>query len=300
MKSAFVAIIGRPSAGKSTFLNKVCGKKVSIVSPHPQTTRHKVRGIWNAPGGAGQLVFVDTPGFHTSTKKFNSYMKKLVHASLGECDLVLYLMDITRRPGEEEAAIMRIAAESGLPVVIGLNKTDMWDTVKEADANREEMTREADAHFSLTPVIPMSAASGDGIKEVLAALLERAPEGPAMYPDDFYTDQPPDFRIAEIIREKAIMETSQELPHCIYVEILDMEMHEDDSLLWVRGLIHVERESQKGILIGKKGEKIRKIMDGAHKEIAPLFPYPVELDFRVRVKPKWRRNDGILKTMFDE
>lgn len=289
MKSGFVAIVGRPSCGKSTFLNAVCGHKVSIVSTVPQTTRNKVRGIYTGENKESQLVFIDTPGFHTSARKFNTYMKNLVQTTIQESDVILYMIDVSRNIGEEERAIMRIVRSFTGPVVIALNKIDV---------NRNFLsvfTKELAQMLPDAQCIRISALEKKGIFEVVDTLIECSPEGDLLYPDEFYTDQPPEFRIAEIIREKAMAEGKQELPHCIYIEILDMEMH--DEVLWVRGFIYVERTSQKGMLIGRGGEKIKRIMREAHKEIAGLFPYTVELDFRVKVQPKWRKKDHIIRKL---
>ncbi|MBN1697552.1 MAG: GTPase Era [Spirochaetales bacterium] len=291
MKFAFVSLVGRPSSGKSTFINRICQRKVSIVSPVPQTTRNKIRGIYNADEGAGQLVFIDTPGFHSSKKKFNIYMKKLVHSSIEESDMVLYLIDISRDTGEEEREIMRIIGKTEKPVIVGLNKIDITHNY------RQSIVSDLEQMLPDLSFYDISAATGGGLQKLLEALFETAPEGEAMYPEEFYTDQPPDFRIAEIIREAAIAETKQELPHCLFVDIQDMEMREEKNMLWVRGFICVERESQKGILIGKNGEKIRKILETSREELKDLFPYYIHLDFRVKVSPKWRNKDLIIKRL---
>ena len=291
MKAGFVAIAGRPSCGKSTFLNAVCGHKVSIVTPVPQTTRNKVRGIYTKKDGKGQLVFIDTPGFHTSKKKFNNYMKKLVYTTIVESDVVLYMIDVSRDIGEEERAIMKIIQSASKQVIIALNKIDLKQSY--LDVIKEEVQR----ILPDAPCFLISALNKEGIEEVLDKLIETVPHGDLFYPEEFYTDQPPEFRISEIIREKAMAEAKQELPHCIYIEILDMEMQQENTLLWVRGFIYVERTSQKGILIGKGGEKIKRIMENAKKEIAGLFPYTVELDFRIKVQPKWRKKDYIIRKL---
>ena len=149
------------------------------------------------------------------------------------------------------------------------------------------------------PCFQISALEKKGIIPVLDKLIECIPEGDLFYPDEFYTDQTPEFRIAEIIREKAIAEAKQELPHCIYIEILDMEMHDEDKILWVRGFIYVERESQKGILIGRAGEKIKRIIHNAQNELKDLFPYDIDLDFRIKVQSGWRKKDQILRKILE-
>jgi GTP-binding protein Era len=287
VKAAFVGLIGRPSCGKSTLINHVCGHKISIISPVPQTTRNRVRGIYNA--GPGQLVFVDTPGFHLSEKRINLHLKELATRTLPEVDLVLYLIDVTRPPGDEERALIDLLRRFEERLVIGLNKIDL------GDAHVPEIRSELSAALRQPALHPISALSGEGVDGLLQELWERAPEGQRMYPEDFYTDQSPEFRIAEIIREKAILQTRQEVPHSLFVDISDMEMQEGDRLLWVRGFIYVERESQKGIVVGKGGERIKTIVREAEQDCGRLFPYRVQLDIRVKTKPKWRKDDRLLK-----
>jgi len=287
MKAAFVGLVGRPSAGKSTLLNRICGHKISIISPVPQTTRNRVRGICNSP--VGQLVFIDTPGFHLSERKMNLHLTELVSRTLKEAELVLYLVDCTRPPGDEERALIALLAPHAGTTVVGLNKTD------HAAAKIDEARRALP--FPPQRVFPISALTGAGVPELLAELWTLAPEGERMYPEDYYTDQGPEFRIAEIIREKAIQQTREEVPHALYVEISDLEMREQEGLIWARGFIFTERESQKGILVGKAGERIRSIVRAAEEELEGLFPYPVQLDLRVKTAPKWRSNDRLLRRL---
>lgn len=297
MKSAFISIIGRPSAGKSTFLNKICGEKVSIVSPVPQTTRNKIRGIINED--AGQLIFIDTPGYHNSDKKFNIYLKELAGSALEESDAVIYMIDTCRPPGKEENEIIDILKPHLSKTLILLNKTDLPDSSVQRAV--EFVQEKAPDIMNSGSVFPVSAEKGDGLRTVLDRLFEIAPEGDPMYPADYYTDQQPEFRVMEIIREKSINISRQELPHSIYVEIADMEMKYKENgeinKLWVRAFLVAERDSQKGILVGKAGANIKKIRTEAQKELNTIFPYSVHLDLRVKVNPKWRRNDVILKNM---
>ena len=287
-KSAFVAIIGRPSSGKSTFLNTVCGRKVSIVSAVPQTTRNKIRGIYHSP--KGQLVFIDTPGYHVSERKMNSRMKDLILSSVKEVDMLLHIADVSRPFGAEERAILTILSAFTGHTIIALNKIDTNKTFREAFRSEiQHLTKQI-------PVFEISGLHGTGIPELLTALLTTAPVGEQFYPEEFYTDQPPEFRIAEIIREKAIRETTAEVPHALYVEIADLEMKQQE-MLWVRAFIYVERESQIGIVVGKGGGKIKKITTQAIDELKDLFPYTIDLDLRVKVRPKWRTKDQILKKL---
>jgi GTP-binding protein Era len=285
VKAAFAALVGRPSSGKSTFLNRACGAKVSIVSQYPQTTRNLVRGIVNAP--EGQLVFLDTPGFHLSERRMNLHLTELVTRALEEVELVLYLVDASRPPGAEERELMQRLKPREEQLVIALNKIDLG--TRNVAAFRSELT----GVFREPRVISLSAATGEGVQEVLDALLALAPEGEQLYPEEFYTDQPPEFRIAEIIREKAIAQTRQEVPHALYVEVSDLERK--GGRIWARCFIFVERESQKGIVVGRGGERIRQIVEQARAELSDLFPEPVELSVRVKTRPKWRKDESLLK-----
>lgn len=289
MKSAVVGIVGRPSAGKSTLLNRLCGAKVSIVSPVPQTTRNRVRGILTRP--AGQLVFMDTPGFHLSEKKFNRYLTDLVSITLRDSDIVLYLVDGTRPFGDEERALLGKLRLSAKPCICAINKCDRkgraWQEIR---GKIMEALPEAPLH-------EISGLGGEGVDGLASALLAMSPEGDQLYPEEFYTDQDPPFRIAEIIREKAIAHTRAELPHALYVRLEDLEMSGDGERLRVRGFILVERESQKGIVVGRAGEKIHAIVREAEEELRSIFPYEVELDLRVKVDRNWRKRDPLLKQM---
>ena len=289
MKAAFVGLVGRPSSGKSTLINRICGQKVSIISPVPQTTRNRVRGIYSSD--RGQLVFVDTPGFHLSEKKINVHLKELATRTLSEVEIVLYLIDVSRPPGDEERALIELLRDLEKKVIIALNKIDV------EEGHVEETQAELRQTLSQAPIQLVSALTGRGVDALLDVIWERAPEGQRMYPDDYYTDQSPEFRIAEIIREKAILQTRQEVPHSLFVDISDMEMKDGDSYLWVRGFIYVERETQKGIVVGKGGEKIKNIVRSAEQECNELFPYRVKLDIRVKTKPKWRKDEGLLKKL---
>jgi GTPase len=290
MKSAFVAVVGRPSSGKSTLINSITGRKVSITASVPQTTRNKVRGIYTEE--RGQLVFIDTPGFHLSEKKFNLHMTGLVASSLEEIDIVLYVTDASRVPGPEEEELARMTAPHGNKTVAAVNKTDL---PKADPAALEGFIR---SRLPDAKIVELSALRGEGVRDVVDALFELAPEGEQMYPEEFYTDQEPSFRISEIIREKAVQRVKQELPHSLYVEIADMEEQNGGKRLWIRAFLVVERESQKGILVGKGGGMIKSIRQEAQREIAELFPYRIHLDLRVKVNYKWRRKDRLLDRMF--
>jgi len=289
VRSAVVAVVGRPSAGKSTLVNALCGAKVSIVSPVPQTTRNRVRGILNAD--EAQLVFIDTPGFHLSEKKMNKYMTAIVSSTMEEVDIVLYVVDGSRPAGEEEKAISRSVGEVRKPVVLCVNKKDSagetWGAVRDA----------AGSSLPGVPLFEISALAGEGLGALRDKLLELSPVGEQMYPSDYYTDQTPEFRISEIVREKVMLVTREEVPHSVYVRIEDLEMRDEGALLWARGFICVERESQKGIIVGRAGDKIRSIVREAEEELSEIFPWIVKLDMRVKVDRDWRKRDPLLKKL---
>jgi len=292
MKSAFITVAGRPSAGKSTLVNTLCGHKVAIVSRTPQTTKNKIRGIYTAP--EGQFVFLDTPGYYDSDKKSNLQLQEITLSALDESDLILYVTDLTRSTGKEEETLAGIVSKLGRKLFVALNKCD---TLKEEMGEEApKIIEERKAFFQNALAVPeshiftLSARTGEGTKELLDALMEAAPEGPMMYPEEYYTDQEVDFRISEIIREKVINRTQDEIPHCIRVNIQDMEMKEENGMerLWVRAFLTVDTESQKRILIGRNGELIGRIRKAAMREIKDTFPYSVKLDMKVKADKRRR------------
>lgn len=289
-KSGFVAVVGRPSTGKSSLVNALCGHKVSIVSPTPQTTRNRIRGICTAP--QGQAVFLDTPGLHNSRRRLNRHLRDLATGSLSEVDAVLYVIDTSRAAGVEERFVARLLGETQLPTIVCLNKIDL------PRAAGEDPRRLIAPMLPEATVIETSALLGNGLDALREAVFAALPQGELLYPEEFYTDQDPGFRIAELIREQAMLQTREELPHALYVEISDMELREPEGdngqLLWLRAFLIVERESQKGILVGKGGSRIKAIRQAAHREITRLFPYRIYLDLRVKVNPNWRGQEHLL------
>lgn len=287
-KTALVTIIGRPSAGKSTFLNTAAGEPVSIVSAIPQTTRNAIRGIVNT--SYGQLVFVDTPGYHDSEKKMNLRMRNIVADQLENSDLILYIIDATRTCGEEERLIVELLEKHQEKIVVALNKCD------EARVMKDHAHKFVKSWLKDVPenrVLEMSAKNDEGINEVLKALYEMAKEGPHLYSEEFYTDQEVDFRIAEVIRQQAINRLEEEIPHAVYVQIADMEMRTPNKM-WCRAFLCVEKDSQKGIVIGKGAQMIKAIRVGAMKQLREIFDYKIDLDLQVKVDKNWRQKDTTL------
>ena len=294
MKCASIAIIGRPSSGKSTLLNTICESKVSITSPTPHTTRNAIRGIYT--DSRGQLIFTDTPGFHISEKKFNRKMQDIAVASLEETDAVLYMVDATRKPGSEEDAITYMLSGLSVPVVCCINKKDIL-----SDSQIEDAEQYLKKSMPGRTVLVASAKMDEGVDEILIELFKHAPEGHLLYDEDTWTDQNLEFRVSEIIREKAMNSVTEEIPYAIMVDVADLEYSAEEGKVWIRAFITVERESQKGIMVGKGGENIKKIRVASFKEIKKIFPgSKLELDLRVRVNPKWKSNDMILSKIFRE
>ena len=283
-----VGVVGRPSTGKSSLINRICGHKVSIVSPVPQTTRSRVRGI--VTGKAGQLIFLDTPGLHVSERKLNLVLKTVALSVADEVDLLLLLFDASRPFGAEDDAVLAATRRFRGPRVAACNKVDLTaarGSVKE----RESRLQRA----GLEEVHAVSALTGDGVPGLVARLLELSPEGDLLYPDDMYTDQSPDFRVAEIVREHAFARTTAEVPHALYVDVVDLE--QQGARLWVRATIWVERPSQVGIVVGRGGVGIATIRRGASAELSGIFGRRVQLDLRVKVRKKWRRDDALLQQL---
>ena len=278
-KAAFVALIGRPSAGKSTLLNRLCGEKVAIVSAVPQTTRNAIRGIVNRQ--QGQLVFIDTPGRHISEKKANKKLMEISDQAVSDSDIILYILDAIRPPGEEEMDIAAFLVGRTEKTVAAINKMD------DSNANGERARTFLSHNLSFLAedrIFNISAKNNEGLEPLLSALFDLAGEGDPFYDEEYYTDQEVDFRIAEIIREQAINRVREEMPHSLRIEIADTQLSgpPDRQKLWVRAFIIVERESQKGIVVGKGGAVIKAIRLGALKELQGIFDWNIELDLRVK------------------
>lgn len=291
MKSATVAVVGRPSAGKSTLVNTICEMKVSITAKTPQTTRNAIKGIYTDQ--RGQLIFIDTPGYHLGTRVLNLRLQETAVKSLSESDLVLYLIDGKRSAKEEELSLARTLAKLKTPVICLINKADILteEEIEEAKGFLKEQ-------LPSSPILIGSAKNDEGIDEVLIELFKVAPEGPLLYDENAYTDQELEFRIAELIREKAIALVTEELPHAIYVDVADIEYKEETNTIWIRAFIVVERESQKGIVIGKGGENMTKIRKAVEPEIRSIFPKrKLRLDLKVKANPRWRTKPHILDNL---
>ncbi len=294
LHSGFVVLIGRANVGKSTLLNNLLGKKVSIISKVPQTTRYSIRGILNDE--RGQIVFVDTPGIYITKKKISKFLSKRTFAVKEEADLILYMVDLSRAPGEEEREIMRrLLHRIDRPVIMALNKRDLGQF--HADEYIElwkEYLQEGDN--PLKYFIPISALEKRGLDELLDAIFEFLPESPPLYPEDIISDLPEKFLIADIIREKIFNLTHEEVPHSVAVKVEDIEERKN-NLVYIQATILVERKSQKAIIIGKRGEFLKGVGTEAREELELNFQKKVFLDLWVKVKKDWQNDIIVLRDL---
>jgi GTP-binding protein Era len=289
LKSGFVSIIGRPNAGKSTLLNALVGTKLAIVADKPQTTRTTVQGIWTTP--EAQVVFLDTPGIHKADSLINKRMMQEVRNALDERDLLLYLVDATRRIDAEDDHALDLLRKANTPAFLVLNKIDR---VKPKN-NLLPLLEAWKEKFEFREYLPVSALNGEGIGELRAAILEALPTGPAYFPADQVTDQPERFLAAELIREKILRETRQEVPHSVAV-FVDL-WEEKRTLTHIMATIYVEREGQKAIVIGSKGTALRNIGTLARKDIEAMLGRKVFLELFVKIRENWRENPRFLNEL---
>lgn len=289
-RSGFVALIGRPNVGKSTLLNRVVGQKVTIVSDKPQTTRNTIQCIWTT--SSAQIVFLDTPGLHKPQDKLGESMVRSAREALEEVDAVLFVVDGAAGPGPGDRRVAATLAKVATPVVLAMNKVDLLKG--EEREERIALYRELGSFASVHPV---SAITAEGLEELLEKLVALLPEGPKYYPDDWVSDHPEQFVVAELIREKVLHLTYDEVPHSVAVAIEAMEERQGKELVAIRATIYVERASQKGILIGKGGARLREIGARARQEVEALLGSRVYLDLWVKVRPKWREKESVLRSL---
>ena len=295
LRTAVVAIIGRPSAGKSTFLNTACQEPVSIVSPIPQTTRNAIKGIVNT--SLGQLIFIDTPGYHDSEKKLNLRLRNVTESQLEGIDCALYVIDSTRAPGEEEAKTAALLKGLQNKTVVAINKCDL--PASKPLPIRQFISEQLPA-VPANRILEMSAEKDTGINEVLKALYDISPEGEPVYDEELYTDQDLTFRVCEVIRGEAINRLQDEIPHAVYVEVADIEHRNEGKKLWIRAFLCVERESQKGIVIGKGASKIKEIRTAAVRKLSEIYIQKIDLDLQVKVDKNWRQRDYTINRLIPQ
>ena len=287
--SGFVAIIGRPNVGKSTFMNRILGEKIAIMSPKAQTTRNKINGIYTTPDA--QIVFVDTPGIHKPKNELDDYMDKAALSTLNQVDAILFMVAADEQKGAGDAYILRQLAEVKKPVYLILNKIDL---VKPDDLLPLIESYQHDYHFA--QVFPISATMGNNVDELLNSLTATLPEGPQYYPEDQLTDHPEYFVVGELIREKILELTRDEVPHAVAVQVERMNDREGGKLQ-IEAYIIVERDSQKGIIIGRGGQMLKQIGIRARRDIENLLGDKVNLKLWVRVQKNWRDNNAYLKSL---
>ncbi|MDI6752883.1 MAG: GTPase Era [Thermodesulfobacteriota bacterium] len=289
-KSGFVSIIGRPNAGKSTLLNLLLGQKIAIISDKPQTTRNRILGIKNHPGG--QILFLDTPGIHQSRSKLNQAMVRVALATYNEVDVVCFLIEADRPHNEENDFILKTLNKAKKPVFLVINKIDL--------ISKGDLLPIMESYSRLRPfeqIIPISALRGDGVEILMVELLKILPEGLSLFPEDMITDLSERFLTAEMIREKIFRLTREEIPYATAVVIEDFKEKEEKNLIVIKATIQVERETQKGILIGGRGRMLKEIGRLAREEIEALLGAKVFLELWVKVEKNWREDPRALRRL---
>ena len=288
-RSGFVPIVGRPNVGKSTLFNRILGKKVSITSPKPQTTWTRVLGVKTRKDG--QIVFVDTPGFHNPRGNFNAHMVERAKESLREGDVVLHLTDVINSFLREEELIIREIKIRKVPSILVINKIDLVKDPSQLKELEEIFSKKHDYNA----ILKVSALKGENLEELEDVIISLLPEGFPLFPEDVYTDQSLKTLAREIIREKVFHFTHQEVPYCCAVVIEEFREDPSRNFLYIQATINVERESQKGILIGKGGSMLKKIGIAARRELEELFGRRIYLDLWVKVQEDWREKDYLLR-----
>ena len=287
-KSGFVAIIGRPNVGKSTLMNHMIGQKIAITSKKPQTTRNKIQTVYTCEDG--QIIFLDTPGIHKAKNKLGEYMVNVAEQTLKDVDVILWLVEPTTYIGAGEKHIAEQLQKTSLPVILVINKVD---TVK-----KEDILQVIDNYrklYDFAEIIPASALRGQNTKDIVNSLFKYMPYGPMFYDEDTVTDQPQRQIVAEIIREKALHALDEEIPHGIAVTIEKMRERKGQHIVDIEATIICERDSHKGIIIGKQGSMLKKIGSNARFEIEKMLEERVNLKIWVKVKKDWRDSDTLMK-----
>jgi GTP-binding protein Era len=293
-RSGFVSIVGRPNAGKSTLLNALVGEKIAIVTPKPQTTRNRIQGIVNLPAKkgrrAGQIVFIDTPGVHKPDTSLNKKMMAEVQAAFAGCDLLLLIVDAAERFGAGDRSVLEMVKRSAVPAFLLLNKIDRIEK-----SRLLPMIDEYAKLHEFREIIPISALKRSGLDALLERVIDFLPEGPSYFPKDQITDQPERFLVSELIREKVLLHTAEEVPYAATVLVDQFE--EGAKLTHVAATIYCERDGQKAIIIGKHGQMLKKIGTAARFEIERRLASKVFLELFVKVRPHWRESREFVEAL---
>lgn len=287
-KSGFVTVVGRPNVGKSTLLNQVIGEKISIISNKPQTTRNKILLVYTED--EAQMVFIDTPGIQMPKNKLGEYMLKISKSTLEEVDIVTFMVDDSMEIGSMDSMILEDLKQISTPIVLLINKIDNLD--------HEDVLKLIDKYNKMDlfkEIIPISAMNGTNVDKYIEVLKSMIPEGPQYFPDDMITDQPERFVISEIIREKALINLEEEIPHGIYVSVEEVKQRKDKEIIDVVANIYCEKESHKGIVIGKGGSKLKQIGQTARIDIERLLGSKINLQLWVKVEKNWREKENKVK-----
>lgn len=288
-RSGFVAIIGRPNVGKSTLMNTLIGQKIAIMSDKPQTTRNKIHGVYTTDDM--QIVFLDTPGIHKPNSKLGNFMMKSADSALQEVEAVMFLIDASEEIGGGDRFIIEQLQRVKTPVFLVINKIDKVDP----ESLMNTIVKYKDL-YQFAEIVPISAINGNNITTLMEQIGKYLPEGPQYYPADQVTDHPEQFVCAELIREKILHLTRDEIPHSIAVQIEDMRV-QDNGVVYIGAVVFVERDSQKGIIIGKKGALLKEVGKGARIDIENLLGSKVFLELWVKVKKDWRNQERVLKDL---
>lgn len=290
-RSGFVAVVGRPNAGKSTLVNHLVGEKVAIISDRPQTTRNRILSILSTE--EAQMVFLDTPGLHKPQDKLGEHMVQAALNAIKEVDVVLFVVDALEKRGKGEQVILeRLKEECHAPVILVLNKIDRLPDKAVLLPIIDKFRKE----YPFRSVLTLSALEDEDFSPLLQEIVRCLPEGPSFYPEDMYTDQPERVMAAEIVREKILQLTRDEVPHAVAVQVQEMKTR-PNNLVYVRADIYVERDSQKAILIGAKGKMLKEISQRAREDMEAFLGNRVYLELWVKVRPKWREKEGDLKRL---
>jgi len=289
-RSGFVGILGRPNVGKSTLLNRLCGEKLAIISSKPQTTRNRILGVLHRPGS--QIVFLDTPGMHDTDRAINRYMQQVIAKVAADVDIIIYMADVTRAHGREDRlTLSMLPTDARVPALLVVNKADLVGAGEVAE--RIELL---EGIYDFTDTFVVSALTGAGTDQLIEKISFLLPEGVPYFPEDMVTDQPLGFRLAEIVREKLFILTKEEIPYSTAVIVEELATRED-GLIEVGATVFVEKESQKGMVIGKKGSMLQKVGTAARHEMESQLGRKVYLDLWVKVKKGWTDREGLLRQM---